>query len=35
MLFSVLDGKRVGKTGMSKILTEERLGEWIEKYALY
>jgi len=34
-LFSVLDAERVGKKGMTDMLTQERLGEWIEKFALY
>lgn len=34
-LFSVLDAKRVGKSGMAQMLTKERLGEWIAKYAVY
>lgn len=34
-LFSVLDAQRVGKSGMTEMLTKERLGEWIIKYAVY
>jgi len=34
-LFSVLDAHRVGKNGMTEMTTEERLNEWISKYALY
>jgi hypothetical protein len=34
-LFSVLDAQRVGKSGMTEMLTQERLGEWIAKLAVY
>jgi len=34
-LFSVLDAHRVGKSGMTKMMTEEKLQEWIDIYALY
>lgn len=34
-LFTVLDAKRVGKSGMKNMLTQERISEWIEQYALY
>jgi len=31
----VLDGLRVGKKGMEKLMDGEKLHEYIEKYALY
>jgi len=34
-LFKVLDAQRLGKSGMTQLLTKERLGEWIAKYAVY
>ena len=34
-LFTVLDAKRVGKTGMAALLTKDRLKDWINKFALY
>jgi len=34
-LITVLDGHRVGKTGMTEMLTKERLNEWIMRFALY
>lgn len=34
-LFKVLDAHRVQKSGMKEMMTEEKLGENIQKYALY
>jgi hypothetical protein len=34
-LFKVLDAKRVRKSGMKDMMTEERILEWIGKYALF
>jgi alcohol dehydrogenase class IV len=34
-LFKVLDAKRVRKSGMKDMMTEERIHDWIEKYALF
>lgn len=34
-LFTVLDAHRVGKSGMTKMLNEQKLQEYIENFALY
>lgn len=34
-LFKVLDAKRVSKKGMTEILTEEKITEKFEQFALY
>jgi len=34
-LFKVMDAKRVGKKAMKESLTEKRIREWIDAYALF
>jgi hypothetical protein len=31
----VLDAKRVGKSGMQAMLTQEKMKEWVESFALF
>jgi hypothetical protein len=31
----VLDAQRLSKRGMEEIMTVEKLGEWMEQYAVY
>ena len=34
-LFDVLDAARVGRKGMQVMLTQEKMKEWVESFALY
>eukprot|EP00347_Sterkiella_histriomuscorum_P004384 403360666 len=34
-MFNVLDAHRMSKRGMEKVMTSERINEWIQKFALY